>query len=237
MLDLRLINGIVVGESGAARLDVGIEDGRIAELAEPGGSGPPARRSTRPACTSSPARSTCTSTAARRAIRSAARSAARRPRPWAPASPRSSRCRSRCPRAARREVLQSRRELAEQEAFCNVALYSGAVLGSRAATEAMVEAGAIGFKLFTISPAAGTRGRVRRALDGGRGRDVRVAAAIATTGLPCVVHAENEGLLRHFGARRRRRDRRRGRPSARRPRSLRSRLSRPRSTSACTSRT
>src|SRR3954468_23093933 len=36
MLDLRLINGIVVGESGAARLDVGIEDGRIAELAEPG---------------------------------------------------------------------------------------------------------------------------------------------------------------------------------------------------------
>ena len=31
-------------------------------------------------------------------------------------------------------------------------------------------------------------------------------AAIATTGLPCVVHAENEGLIRHFGARRRRRD-------------------------------
>ena len=40
MLDLRLINGIVVGESGAARLDVGIEDGRIAELAEPGRLGP-----------------------------------------------------------------------------------------------------------------------------------------------------------------------------------------------------
>src|SRR5262245_5725209 len=36
MLDLRVINGIVVGEAGIARLDVGIEDGRIAELAEPG---------------------------------------------------------------------------------------------------------------------------------------------------------------------------------------------------------
>ncbi len=52
------------------------------------------------------------------------------------------------------DVFRSRRALAESQAHVNFALYSGAVLGREQRTIEMAELGAIGFKLFTIAPAA-----------------------------------------------------------------------------------
>ena len=199
MLDLRLINGIVVGESGAARLDVGIEDGKIAELAEPGRLGPahdeidatglhvlPGAIDVHFHCRapSHPERGTFGSETA------AAVSAGVTTLFEMPIS---------LPACSSPEVLLARRELAEREAFCNVALYSGAVLGGQAATDAMVEAGAIGFKLFTIAPQPGREAEFAGLWTIDEGEMFESLAAIATTGLPCVVHAENEGLIRHFG--------------------------------------
>ena len=136
-------------------LDVGIEGGKIAELDEPGRVGPardevdatglhvlPGAIDVHFHCRgpSHPERGTFATETAAAAAR---------------ASPRVFEMPISIRRAARPRCCAARRELAEQDALVNVALYSGAVLGSRAAAEAMVEAGAIGFKLFMISPAAG----------------------------------------------------------------------------------
>ena len=61
------------------------------------------------------------------------------------------------------DVFLTRRALIQTEAHVNVALYAGAAV-EPARAEAMAALGAIGFKLFTLAPAPGTRARVRRAL-------------------------------------------------------------------------
>ena len=200
MLDLRVINGTVVGEAGVARLDLGIVDGRIAELAEPGRLGPargeidatglhvlPGAIDVHFHCRapSHPERGDFGSETAA-AVGAGVTTVFEMP--------------ISLPACSTPEVLRNRRELAEQDAYCNVALYSGAVLGGRAATDAMVEAGAIGFKLFTISPQPGREAEFAGLWTVDEGEMYESLAAISATGLPCVVHAENEGLLRRFGA-------------------------------------
>jgi dihydroorotase (multifunctional complex type) len=200
MLDLRIINGIVAAETGVARLDVGIEDGRIAELAEPGRLGPareevdanglhmlPGAIDVHFHCRapSHPQRGDFgTETAA--AVSGGVTTVFEMP--------------ISLPACSTPEVLRNRRELAERDAYCNVALYSGAVLGGQGPTDAMVEAGAIGFKLFTISPQPGREEEFAGLWTTDEGQMRESLAAIGATGLPCVVHAENEGLLRHFAA-------------------------------------
>jgi dihydroorotase (multifunctional complex type) len=200
MLDLRVINGVVAAEAGVGRLDVGIEDGRIAELAEPGGLGPareeidatglhvlPGAIDVHFHCRapSHPERGDFGSETAA-AVGAGVTTIFEMP--------------ISLPACSTPEVLQNRRRLAERDAFCNVALYSGAVLGGRDAVDAMVEAGAIGFKLFTISPQPGREAEFAGLWTVDEGEMLESLAAISATGLPCVVHAENEGLLRHFGA-------------------------------------
>jgi dihydroorotase (multifunctional complex type) len=198
MLDLRIINGTVVGESGVARLDLGIEDGKVAELAEAGTVGP-AREEIDAAglhvipgaidvhfhcrAPSHPERGDFGSETAA-AVGAGVTTIFEMP--------------ISLPACSTPEVLHHRRELAERDAHCNVALYSGAVLGGRGETDAMVEAGAIGFKLFTISPQPGREAEFAGLWTVDEGEMLESLAAIATTGLPCVVHAESERLLRHF---------------------------------------
>lgn len=96
------------------------------------------------------------------------------------------------------EVLEARKKLGESECHVDFALYSGAALGSAAAAEAMVEAGAVGFKLFTHDPPpdrleefsglwASTEDDIRGALE-----------VVASTGLRCAVHAENQRLIEEY---------------------------------------
>lgn len=97
------------------------------------------------------------------------------------------------------EVLRARRALAEQECYAHFALYAGGGLRDPAAAAALVDAGAIGFKIFTTTPP-----RDRRAeFDGlcAEREDAILAAlrAIAPTGRPCVFHAENQPLIEFFG--------------------------------------
>lgn len=200
MLDLRIVNGVVAAEAGVAPLDVGIEDGRIAELAEPGRLGPARRELDATGlhvlpgavdvhfhcrAPSHPERGDFSSETAA-AVSGGVTTVFEMP--------------ISLPACSTPEVLRSRRELAERDAYCNVALYSGAVLGGPAAVDAMVEAGAIGFKLFTISPQPGREAEFAGIWTVDEGEMYESLSAISPTGLPCVVHAENEGLLRRFSA-------------------------------------
>jgi allantoinase len=95
-------------------------------------------------------------------------------------------------------VLESRRALAEREAYTDVALYAGGGVSTAAEAQAMADAGAVAFKLFTHRPPAGRA----REFEGLWATDEdaihRCLAAIASTGLVCTVHAENQRLLDAF---------------------------------------
>ncbi len=93
------------------------------------------------------------------------------------------------------EVFLSRKKLGENECYVDFGLFSGAALKTRRHVDAMVEVGAIGFKLFTHDPPpnresefnglwASTDEAISDALD-----------LISETDLTCTVHAESQALL------------------------------------------
>ena len=198
MLDVGLINGTVVAETGCDALDLGLKDGKIAEIERPGALAP-ARRTIDAAgmyvipgaidihfhcrAPSHPERGDFRSETAA-AVGAGVTTVFEMP--------------ISLPACSSPEVLARRRALAEAEAYANVALYSGAVLGGEAATVAMVEAGAIAFKLFTTSPPAGREAEFEGLWACEEADIYEALADIAETGLRCVVHAENQSLLRYF---------------------------------------
>lgn len=96
------------------------------------------------------------------------------------------------------EVFLARRALIEADAHVNVALYCGAAQPDSAAARELAEIGAIAFKLFTVRTAADREREFFRLWATGE-PDIHAAlAAVAGTGLPCVVHAESDALIRHY---------------------------------------
>lgn len=96
------------------------------------------------------------------------------------------------------EVLKSRRELGERESHVDFGLFSGAALGSAATAESMVEAGAVGFKLFTHLPPP-DRFEEFHGLWAATEEDIRAALeTVAATELRCTVHAENQQLIEQY---------------------------------------
>jgi dihydroorotase (multifunctional complex type) len=201
VFDLRVINGTVVTEAGVLLLDVGIQDGKIAELAEPGALGPardeldasglhviPGAVDVHFHCRapSHPERGDFGSETAA-AVSGGVTTVFEMP--------------ISLPACSTPEVMAQRQALIEHDAYCNVALYSGAVLGGRAEAEAMAAAGAIGFKLFTISPPPGREAEFEGLWATDEAEMYETLVAIAPTGLRTVVHAENESLLRFFAGR------------------------------------
>ena len=198
MLDLRIINGIVVTDGRVARLDVGIEGGRIAELGEQGALGRaraeidatglhviPGAIDVHFHCRA-PGRSERGDFASETAAASAGGVTTVFEMPISD------------PACSTPETFRNRRDLASSQAYVNVGLYSGAALdGPREAAE-MAELGAVGFKLFTISPAAGREREFAGLWATDEGRILEALRALEPTGLPCVVHAESEQLVRHF---------------------------------------
>src|SRR3954466_15446289 len=155
MLDLRIVNGTVTTDGRSDPLDVGIENGTIADLS-PSGSTMPARAEidatglhVLPGAIDAHFHCRAPSHPERGTFASETAAAAAGGGTTVFGVPRSLRA------CSPPEVLRSRRALAEREAHVHVALYSGAALGSAAAAAEMVEEGAIAFKLFTTPPAPG----------------------------------------------------------------------------------
>ena len=201
MHDLRILNGIVVSDGSVLRADIGIEGSQIAEIGPPGAVGRaraeidasglhvlPGAIDVHFHCRSPshPERgdfASETAAAAAGGVTTVFEMPISDPACSTPA------------------VFQDRRDLASTHAHVNVGLYSGAVLGSRAETTQMAELGAIGFKLFTIEPAPGRAREFAGLWTTNEGRMMDTFEAVQTTGLPCVVHAENNHLVHHFARR------------------------------------
>lgn len=198
MLDLRILDGVVVSDGSVAALDVGIENGVIAEVGPPG-SLPPARADidasglhVLPGCVDAHFHCRAPSHPERGDFASETAAAAAGGVTTVFEMPISD------PACSTPEVFRSRRELAERDAYVNVALYSGAALADAARAAEMAEAGAIAFKLFTLAPPPGRE----REFDGLWANTevgmLHALEAVASTDLPCVVHAENDALVRYY---------------------------------------
>jgi len=201
VLDLRIVGGYVVGEDATTPLDVGIEGGKIVEVDEPGRVGP-ARQEidatglhVLPGAIDIHFHCRAPSHPERGTFESETAAAAAGGVTTVFEMPIS------IPACSTPEVLRSRRALAEREAHVHVGLYSGAALGSAAAAAEMVEEGAIGFKLFTIAPAPGREAEFAGLWASQVDDILTTLEAVAETGRPCVIHAENDALVRAFQAR------------------------------------
>jgi len=197
MLDLRILNGVVVSDGAEAALDVGIEGGRVVEVSEPGQLGParteldatglhvlPGAVDVHFHCRapSHPERGTFASETAAAAAGGVTTIFEM------PISE---------PACSTPEVFRQRRALAEREANVNFALYSGAALTPGAAADMAAE-GAIGFKLFTLAPAPDREVEFRGLWASGESAILDALSAVGPTGLPCVIHAENEPLIARY---------------------------------------
>lgn len=95
-------------------------------------------------------------------------------------------------------VLQARKELGERESHVDFGLFAGAALKTTSEAEAMVDAGAIAFKLFTHAPPPDRLGEFE-GLWAASEDEIRAALeVVAPTGLRITVHAENQALIERF---------------------------------------
>lgn len=102
------------------------------------------------------------------------------------------------PCCARREVLESRKQLGLAQSLVNFGLYGAPGLLNRDEILGMADAGACGFKIFTHSAPSGREDEFL-GLCLSEEHDILVALEyIKETGLLVSVHAENERLLQHF---------------------------------------
>ena len=198
MFDLKIVNGTVVSEGTSTRADVAVEGGKIVKVEQPGLLG--AAREVIDAeglhvlpgaidvhfhcrAPSHPERGDFSSESAAAAAGGVTTIFE---------MPISN------PACSTPEVLANRRALGERDAYVNFALYSGAAISDHAA---MAAAGAIGFKLFTLAPAPGREPEFQGLWANDEGGIYAALEGVATTGLPCVIHAENESLIQFFAGR------------------------------------
>ena len=201
MLDVRILNGTVVTDETIRPLDVGIEGGQISEIEEPGSLGRAANEidatglHVMPGAIDvhfhcrAPGRAERGDFASETAAAAAGGVTTIFEMPIAD------------PACSTPDVFRSRRALAESQAHVHFALYSGAVLGSDERTIEMAQLGAIGFKLFTVAPPSGRETEFAGLWATDESKILESLASVARTGLVCVVHAENDQLVRYFAAR------------------------------------
>lgn len=195
MNDFRILNGTVVSGGAARRLDVALDGGRIVELASPGGLGP-ARREydandllVLPGAVDVHFHCRAPSHPERGDFESETRAAAAGGVTTVLEMPISS------PACSTPEVLEMRRRLAERDAWVNVGLFAGGAVRSEAEAAALLEAGAIGFKLFTTRPPVGREDEFSGISAPSDELVYRALESIAAAGATVTVHAEHQGLL------------------------------------------
>ena len=194
MHDTRILNATLVTESGPVHADIGIDGGVIVEIAAQGSVGPAQTEFVAEGLYAMPGavdihfHCRAPSHPERGDFASETAAAAAGGVTTVFEMPISE------PACSTPEVLQARRSLVDAQAHVNVALYSGAAIGPDRAVE-MAELGAIGFKLFTIAPTAGRESEFEGLWATGDAGVYDALAAVARTGLPCVVHAESDSFL------------------------------------------
>jgi len=200
MNDLQIINASVVTPQGTRRADLSVDGTTITEIAEPGALGPAHEEIDAAGWFAMPGaidihfHCRAPSHPERGDFRSETAAAAAGGVTTVFEMPISD------PACSTPEVFRNRRALAEADALVNVALYSGAALRDVDAALEMAAEGAIGFKLFTLTPAP-DREREFRGLWAITDAAIhRALSALAPTGLPCVVHAESDSMITHFAA-------------------------------------
>jgi dihydroorotase (multifunctional complex type) len=199
VLDLRILNGTVTTDGRSDPLDVGIENGTIAEVS-PHGSTMLARAEidatglhVLPGAVDAHFHCRAPSATTEVGFASETRAAAAGGVTTIFEMPIAT------PACSTPEVFHIRRELVEQEASVNVALYAGAAVAPERAAE-MVELGAIAFKLFTTTPPAGRESQFEGLSATDPGRILDALSAVAGVERVCVVHAENDPLIGYFAA-------------------------------------
>lgn len=96
------------------------------------------------------------------------------------------------------EVLQTRIECAQEQALVDFAFYGAAGKDNIGHIPALAEAGVIGFKTFTQSAPPGREGEFRGLCAPSSADLYEVLSAVAKTGLPAAVHAEEDSLIGLF---------------------------------------
>jgi allantoinase len=102
------------------------------------------------------------------------------------------------PGVATVEILEARRALGEQNAYVDFGLYAGPALLDPAGIAKMVDAGAIGFKVFLIAPPVGREDEFTGICLTSEADLYRLFQLIKPYSLPVVFHAENNTLLDYF---------------------------------------
>ena len=198
MHDLAVVDGVVVTDGLETRLDIGVQDGRIVEVAAPGALGP-AREvidasglCVLPGAVDVHFHCRAPSHPERGTFESETRAAALGGVTTVLEMPISK------PPAATPEVIASRRRLGESESYVDFGLFAGGVVESTAQAEAMLAEGAVAFKIFTHSPPA-DRANEFIGLSTAKEEELyRALDSIAPTRAVTTLHAENQGLIEYF---------------------------------------
>jgi len=104
------------------------------------------------------------------------------------------------------ERWQVRRDIAAEKAHVNIGLYAAPALLDVDEAAALVDAGAVGFKLFTTRPAPGREDEFEGLATNGAADVLRVLEMLRDLGARCVFHAEDQALLDLYAERARRQD-------------------------------
>jgi dihydroorotase (multifunctional complex type) len=201
MLACAIVNGTVISDGTRLTADVGVEADRIAEVAKPGTLGLARRTIDAAGCYVLPGavdihfHCRAPSHPERGDFASETGAAAAGGVTTIFEMPISD------PACSTPEVLTARRELGERDCRVNFALYAGGAVRDAATAEALVDAGAIGFKIFTTTPAPAREHEFKGLSAAGEEAIYTALQAISGTGRRVVFHAENQALIEYFARR------------------------------------
>jgi dihydroorotase (multifunctional complex type) len=203
MHDIRVLNALVIAEGVAAPRDIAIDGGLISDVAPHGTLGPARDEIDASGCFVVPGavdvhfHCRAPSYPSRGDFESETRAAAAGGVTTVLEMPISD------PACSTPEVLRSRRALGEKAAVVNFGLFAGGAVNSAAEAEALAEAGAIAFKLFTTQAPRGRESEFDGLCAPTHEQVFTALEAIRATELTCTVHAEDEVLratLAKYGA-------------------------------------
>lgn len=198
MLDCAIVNGTVISDGTRLTADVGIDGDRIVEVAASGTLGAARRTIDAAGCFVLPGaidihfHCRAPSHPERGTFASETRAAAVGGVTTLFEMPISD------PACSTPEVLTLRRQLGERECLINFALYAGGAVSDPTTAEMLVEAGAIGFKIFTTTPPPDREQEFKGLSAVAEDQIYCALEAIRDTGRRTVFHAENQPLIDHF---------------------------------------
>jgi allantoinase len=200
MLDLAIVNGKVVLPEGISRLDVGVVDGRIALLAQPGSLPEAARlinagsRLVLPGTIDSHFHCRAPSYPEREGFDSGTRAAAAGGVTTVLEMPIS------VPPTTDGPTLRERRSRAERELYVDIGFYSSPATLDPGRVQSAVDEGAIAFKSFMQEVPEGREDEFTGICVYRNGDVMRALRLVGETGLPAVFHAEDYETLTYLEA-------------------------------------